>query len=117
MGLRFLSDHDFRESILRGVLRREPTVEITRLRDVELERLPDEQVLEYAASQALILLTHDENTMIAAAYGRVAAGLPMAGVFVSHQDDPVGPIIEGLLLLWGASEMEEWRDRVIYVPV
>ena len=54
---RFLADNDLKDQIVLGVLRREPTLEFPRLRDLGLERLPDSEVLEYAARGQLILLS------------------------------------------------------------
>jgi len=46
---RFLADQDFNEHIIRGVLRREPVIDLVRLRDVGLERHPGAEILAYAA--------------------------------------------------------------------
>ena len=55
-----------------------------------------------------ILASHDVNTMRAAAYGRLAAGLELGDLLLAHRRTPASPIIESLLLIWTASEAEEW---------
>ena len=87
---RFLADHDFTEAILLGLNRREPGIEIRRLRDVGLSDRTDPDVLEYAAAEGLLILSHDVNTMTGHASERIAAALQMPGVFVAHQHDPIG---------------------------
>jgi hypothetical protein len=114
---RFLADHDLNERIIIGVLRREPTVEFHRVRDFGLEEGPDGVVLAHAASEGFIVISHDVNTMISAARDRVAAGQPMAGLLMSQQTDPVGPIIESLILLWSATDAEEWRNLICFLPL
>jgi len=68
---------------------------------------PDAEILEYADRQRLLDVSHDVNTMPAAAYARLAAGKTIAGLLMVQQIDPVGAIIENLLLIWSASEAEE----------
>jgi hypothetical protein len=114
---RFLADHDFNEHIISGVLRREPVLEITRARHVDLDDRPDREVLEQAAALGLIVLTHDVNTMTKAAYERISSGLPMAGLFPVSQAVPVAEVIDDLLLVWAASEAEEWKDVVQHLPL
>ena len=114
---RFLADHDLDEHIVQGVLRREPAVVFVRARDVGIDRRPDPEVLEFAAGQGLIIVSHDTNTMVGHAYDRVAAGLPLTGLLMARQVEPIGPMIDSLLLIWGASEGEEWAGLVRFLPL
>jgi len=114
---RFLADHDLNEHIVVGVRRREPTIEFSQVRDFGLSDRPDGEILEYADRQGLIVVSHDVNTMPAAAYARLAAGKTIAGLLIVQQTDPVGVIIENLLLLWSASEAEEWNNQVCFLPL
>jgi hypothetical protein len=52
MALRFLIDEDFDNDILRGVLRRRPTVDIVRVQDVGLSGAADPAVLEWPLAKA-----------------------------------------------------------------
>ena len=97
--LRFLVDEDFDNDILRGVLRRLPTLDIVRVQDVGLSRAKDPAVLEWAAQEGRVVLTHDVSTMTAHAWARVPKGLPMPGVFAVSQSLPIGTAIEELHLL------------------
>ena len=47
-----------------------------------------------------------------AACTRLSAGLSMSGLLLAHQRTPVSAIIESLLLIWSASEAEEWAGQV-----
>lgn len=114
---RFLADHDLNEHIIDGVLRREPAAEFVRARAVGLDDRPDPEVLEFAATQGLIIVSHDVNTMPGHAYARLAAGQPVAGLFMVKQTHPVGPMIDSLVLIWSASEAAEWHDQVVYLPL
>ena len=114
---RFLADHDLNEFIVEGVLRREPPVEFVRAREVALADRPDPVVLEYAARNAFLIVSHDVNTMSGYAYARVAAGEKMGGLLLVPQRAPLGPVIESLLLIWSDSEAEEWENQVLFLPL
>jgi predicted nuclease of predicted toxin-antitoxin system len=114
---RFLADHDFNEHIIRGVQRLEPTAEFLRVREIGMEEASDPVILEFAATQQLIVLSHDVNTMRAAANARLEAGQPFSGLFLVHQRDPLNWIIPDLVLIWNASEGEEWAGQVNFLPL
>jgi len=114
---RFLADNDLNDTIVVGVRRREPAAEFTRLRDLSLAARGDPEVLDHAARESWIVVSHDVNTMREAASTRLAAGLPMSGLLLAHQRTPVSAIIESLLLIWAASEAEEWAGQVEFLPL
>jgi hypothetical protein len=74
-------------------------------------------VLEWAAHRKLIILSHDVNTMSANAYARIARGEFMAGLLlVRQQPIAMRAIIENLVLIWSASDAEEWYGKVRFLP-
>jgi hypothetical protein len=114
--LRLATDEDFNK-ILRGVLRRLPELDIVRVQDANLPRKDDPDVLEWAAREGRVLLSHDVGTMRKHAYDRVNAGLPMPGLFEVSQELPIGVAIEELLLLAEGSLEGEWEGQVRYLPL
>jgi hypothetical protein len=114
---RFLADHDLNEAIIDGVCRRQPRVEFVRARDVGLARRPDAEVLEYVAAHGLLVVSHDVNTMPAAAAQRHSARLPLPGVFMVRQTLPLSVAIGQLEMIWSASEAEEWAGLVTFLPL
>jgi hypothetical protein len=111
---RFLADHDLNEHIIAGVRRREPTLEFLHARDIGLSEKPDAEILQYAAEQGLLTVSHDGNTMPTAAFHRIADGNTFPGLFMVHQSTPIRTIIENILLVWSASDAEEWANQVIF---
>ncbi|HYP39712.1 MAG TPA: DUF5615 family PIN-like protein, partial [Chloroflexia bacterium] len=97
--LRLAVDEDFDNDLIRGLLRRKPELEILRVQDAGLSGASDPTVLNWAAQENRVLLTHDVNSMTKHAYERVQAGHPMSGVFVVRQAAPFGVVIEDILLL------------------
>jgi predicted nuclease of predicted toxin-antitoxin system len=114
---RFLADNDLNDAIVRGTLRREPSIEFTRLRELGLEEYADRDVLAFAARQQWIVVSHDVNSMTDAAFTILRAGAPMHGLLLVHQRDALAPTIESLILIWSASEAEEWIGLVEHLPL
>ncbi len=114
---RFLADHDLNEHILDGLLRREPAVEVIRARDLGLADRPDGELLKYAASERWLIISHDVNTMPAYAHKRLEAGQTISGLLMVRQTQPIGPVIGSLILIWSASEAEEWQDQICFLPL
>ena len=114
---RFLADQDLHDAIVSGVVRIEPSIEFARLRDFGLEELPDEQVLRHAAREHWIVVSHDVSSMPSAASSLLAGGEPMDGLLLAHQLHPLGPSIDSLVLIWTASEAEEWIGRIGFLPL
>jgi len=74
--LRFLADENFNGRILRGLVRREPALDVIRAQDVGLTGAEDPEVLARAAEEQRLVLTHDVSTMTRYAYDRVRVGEP-----------------------------------------
>ena len=83
------ADENFNNDIVRGLLRRRPDLDIVRLQDVGLSGADDPSVLEWAAQEGRILLTHDVSTMTRYAYDRIRAGTRMPGIFEVSRDLPI----------------------------
>ena len=116
--LSFLADGNFNNDILRGVERPHPEIPIQRVQDVfGVEATEDPDILELAAQENLIVLTHDIKTMIGFAYERVDEGKPMSGVLVVPQDEPVGRMIAELILVALCSTANDFENQVRYLPL
>jgi hypothetical protein len=55
--------------------------------------------------------------MIGFARDRIAAGIPMPGLFVLRPRTSIGQAIDALLLVDSCSEADEWQDRVEFLPL
>lgn len=115
--LRLLADENFDNDVVRALLRRNPNIDIVRVQDVGLSKTPDPIILEWAAQEGRVLLTHDVKTITRFAYERVKASEPMPGVFEIKTNLPIGKIIEDILVLVEASIEGEWEGRVEYLPL
>ena len=114
--LSLASDENFNGHIVRGLLRRAPDLDLIRIQDAGLSGVDDPSLLEWAAQEERILLTHDVNTMAGFAYERVEAGLKMPGLVEVKLYAPLRQIIDDILLLALYSLESEWEGRVAFIP-
>ena len=77
--MKFLADENFDNTIIRGLERRQVDIEIVRVQDISLSGKDDPTVLEWAAKEGRVLLTHDVATITRYAYDRIVAGQAMPG--------------------------------------
>jgi hypothetical protein len=111
VSIRFLADADLNQAIVAGALGRETTLDFLTAAEADLTGRNDPDVLEYAASQDRILVSHDTSTMPVHFADRLRSGRMSPGVFLVRQRAAVGEVIEAILLVWSASDRENGRDR------
>lgn len=96
--LRLLADENFNGDIVRGLVLRQPDLEIVRAQDVGLAGAEDPDILAWAAENNRIILTHDR-------------------VFILNDRFPVGQAIQELLLVVACSTQAEWSGRAVHLPL
>lgn len=92
-------------------------MDILRAIDVGLSGTDDQEVLEWAAAEQRIVLTHDVSTMVGFAYERVDRGDPMPGLIEVSVQLRIQEVVDDLLLLDQASKQGEWEGQVVYLPL
>jgi len=115
--MRLLADENFNRDIVRGLLRQEPQIDLLLAQDVGLLGASDPQVLEWAAAEDRVLLTHDVATITMYAYARVARSEKMPGVIEASLNVPIRVAIADILLLAQCSREGEWQGQVLYLPL
>ena len=115
--MRFAADENFNGTILKELLKLFPDLDIVRVQDTELYQAPDPAVLEWAAQENRIIITHDVQTLVNDAYARVEEGLPVPGVILIPGTLPVGQALHDLELTIGAGNPGDFADRVTYIPI
>jgi len=99
------------------LLRVKPDLDIVRIQDVGLFSADDPTVLEWAANENRILLTHDVTTITKYAYERVDAGKYMPGVVEVSRKVPLGTAIDEILYITEVCDHGELEGQVIYLPL
>ena len=113
----FLADENLNGNIVRGLRRRIEGIDVVRVQDVGLSAASDPQVLDWAADERRVLITHDVRTITRFANERVRAGLPMPGVVEVSTELAIGQAIEELILMTECSLDGEWEGQVRYLPL
>lgn len=115
--LHFAADENFNGDIVRGLLRRNPNLDIVRVQDIGLAGADDRAILAWTAEEGRVLLTHDVSTITKFAYDRVRVNQFMPGVFEVNRDVPIGVAIEDILTIAECSLDSEWEGQVRYLPL
>jgi len=100
---------------VRGVVRSEPRIDFNSAQAARFDGVPDPEVLAFAADAGRILVSHDFQT-IPEHFRQFTRDRQSPGVLLVRQDLPVGKVVETLLLIWEASEPDEWVNRVCLLP-
>jgi Domain of unknown function (DUF5615) len=116
MRVRFLADANLNQHIVSAILRRAPEIDFKTAGAAALAGLDDVAVLSRAALEGRVLVSHDRSTMPAHFSEFLKQG-HSPGVLLIPQDLAVQDAADELLLIWAASEAEEWRDRIVYLPL
>lgn len=115
--MRFAADENFDGNLFKALRKRFPDLDIVRVQDTELYQAPDPVVLEWAAKEKRIVLTHDVQTLVGDAYARVEQGLPMPGVILIPTTLAIGEALSDLEIAVGAGEPDDFADRVTFIPM
>ena len=113
---KFQADADLNEDIVTGVLRRMPEIDFQTATEAGLEGLPDENVLEIAARENRILLTHDRKTM-PKHFAVFVQSQTCAGVLIVSKKLEISLAIDEIILIWLASEADEYVDSIRQLPI
>jgi hypothetical protein len=114
--IRFLADASLHGAIVTGCLRREPAIDFLSAHEARLEGVPDPEVLAFATRQNRILVTSDLGAMPRYFGEFLEANGQCAVVFLVKQRAPLAEAIDELVLIWSASDAEEWKNRVVEIP-
>ena len=80
--LPLLIDENFDQRILRGLRLRIPKLDYLVVQDIGLGGLDDPALLEWAAREGRVIVTHDINTVTKFSAERVRESVPMPGVII-----------------------------------
>jgi len=104
-----LADENLRRAIVLGLRRREPAASFVQAYEAGLAGKDDLTVLRIAAEQSRILVSHDLRTL-PDHFWRFIERQTSPGVILIPQRLPLRSAIEELLIIWLASEAEEWTS-------
>jgi Domain of unknown function (DUF5615) len=115
--LRLLADENFNGIVVSELFKQMPDLDLVRAQDVGLERADDRRLLEWAAAEDRVLLTHDLRTMPGFVYERVNRGLPVSGVIELVTPYSIPQAVEDILTVVICYSPDDMKDRIEYLPL
>jgi predicted nuclease of predicted toxin-antitoxin system len=64
LSLRFQADNDLKFAIVKAVRRQEPSIDFASAQEAGLDGLGDPELLDRAAAEGRVLVSHDRRTML-----------------------------------------------------
>lgn len=116
MKIKFLADENLRRAIVLGVRRREPSTNFVHAFEVGAAGKDDLTILQIAADEGRILVSHDIKTM-PQHFRHFTARQASPGVILISQKLTPSTAIEELVTIWLASEAEEWVNQIRFLPL
>jgi hypothetical protein len=113
---RFLADADLHPAIVEGLRARCPDVDFQHAKGVIADATEDPDVLLPARRLGRVLVSHDRKTMPGHFYDFMRAG-SSPGLILIPQQMVIGAAIAELLLIVECLEVEDFADRILYLPL
>jgi len=115
MGVELYMEVHVRREITVGLRTR--GVDVLTAQEDGAAELDDPLLLDRATSLGRVLFSQDDDLLREAAR-RQQTGERFAGVIYAHQlNITIGQCIDDLELIAIATELEDWRERVMYLPL
>ena len=115
--LRFLIDENFDQRILRGLRLRRPQLDYVVVQQAGLSGLSDPALLEWAATEHRVMLTHDVNSITRYAAERMKQALSMPGVIIVPGDLEIGRAIADLETIIECGTDADLVNQIQYLPL
>ncbi|AFY82757.1 DUF5615 family PIN-like protein [Oscillatoria acuminata] len=116
MKIRFQADVDLNHIIVKATLRRESLIDFQSAQTANLDSLSDLEVLAVAARLGRVLVSHDRKTM-PLNFSEFITQTRSSGVIIIPQNISIRAAVEDIVLIWEASEAEEWINRIHILPL
>jgi len=117
MPLRFLIDENLHHDIVRALRRERAGIDLITVQEAGFTGISDPELLEVAAEQGRVIVSHDVQTLIGFAYERITAGLAMSGLIIVGTPFQIVLVVQDLLLILDCALDDELAGQVRFVPL
>jgi len=117
--IRYLLDENVDPLFRTQLLRHAPEMIVWRIGDPTTppRGTPDPDILEWCRANSFILVTNNRKSMPQHLQAHLAAGQHVPGIFALSPNMSVSEIIEELILIWSAADIEAYQDQLLYLPL
>ena len=116
---RYLIDENISPQYRTRLLNHKPSLTVLVIGDegVPARGTPDPEILVWCEKHQFNLITNNRESMPQHLSDHLAAGHQVPGIFTINRKVPMKLIIDQLLLIAGASDENEYIDRITYIPL
>jgi len=117
--VRYLIDESARLSVVAALRRAEPTMDVWRVGQASMPPFGtlDPDILVFCEQQQRVLVSLDRASMLDHVAAHHATGGHTWGVLLVTRRCTLRQLLDDLILIWTASEAEEWCDTIHYLPL
>ena len=118
MKVRFLLDENLSPRLKTALLRLNPQIDVTCVGESSAPPTGtlDQEILIGLEASRRLLVTDDRSSMPGHLTDHWNAGGHIWGLLWVRPGTPIGKVVQELLLVWEATEAEEWRDHLDWIP-
>ena len=119
MKVRFLLDENLSPRLKLAILRLNSDIDILRVGDSGAPVLgtSDPDILIYLQQSQRLLLTDNRKSMPEHLEIHWANGGCIWGLFWLRPKARIRELAENIILIWETTEAEDWKDRIIWIPL
>ena len=116
MKISFQADNDLDQTVVRVLWQFEPAIDFRTATEINLHGLDDITVLSLAALEKRVLVSSDQSTM-PYHFAEFIQTETCYGLLIAPQSLNLNVVVDELLMIWTASTVEEWINRIVYLPL
>ena len=115
----YLVDENTAPALADQLRRRQPKMIVLKIGD---EMAPpkgtlDPDILEWLERNGFSLVTRNRKSMPQHLKRHLAQGHHVSGIFTLRANASLGEVLDDLLLIWEASEPNEYQDQIVNIPL
>ena len=118
MQIKFLFDENMDPRYKAALLRLQPEIDVLQVGDPDAppKGTSDSDLLQFLDRMRRLLVTSNRKSMPGELQAHWSSGGHIWGLCWARPGSSFLEVAEDLQLIWGASEAEEWIDRVEWIP-
>lgn len=115
----FLMDENLSPEIATQLQRHAPEIPLYAVGEVSAPPYgtPDPEILQWIEANNCWLVTNNRKSMPHHLSSHLDAGRHIPGILLTPRPLDIGALITELILIWYASLPDEYRDRIVYLPL
>jgi len=117
--IKYLLDENVSINLRKALKKRLSEIVVLRIGDPNTPTFGtlDPEILVWCEEKGFLLVTNNRASMPVHLQDHLAAGRHASGIFILNDNMSLGETVEELILIWEASDAEEYFDQLWHLPV